>query len=347
VKLKKKKIEVLAESIEVCGFCRPVIVNRRNNIIIAGHQRTKASRLLGRKEVPVYFTHASERGEMVINQIHNALEDNTGDSLVRVPTCGDAGFRNVSFRDIAYSGKLTNFANSFGVQLLRFGNIDAGVATSDGVVIKNVDYVIACRALCCPARIYYLPESADVDEVKKYLYGEYGKFSYAGKQKHSYQQTFAQPTQRRTHRSQTYLYIEKKISDFREKRILDFGAGEAVEATLLKKKGVNITSLEFFPRLRTSRNDRIDSFSCNYDVERLIAFLKEGGLFDLVICDSVLNSVISTQVEHDVLTCLNAFCKIGGEVVLSTRNDGELKSKVKRWSAKTGQGNKLYFNPIF
>ena len=58
-------------------------------------------------------------------------------------------------------------------------------------------------------------------------------------------------------------------------------------------------------------------------------------MFDLVICDSVLNSVISTQVEHNVLTCLNAFCKVGGEVVLSTRNDLELKSKQKRREANT------------
>ena len=148
---------------------------------------------------------------MVINQIHNALEDNTGDRTIRVPNCGDAGFRNVSHRDIDYSGKMTNFAQSFGVQLLRYGNIDAGVATSDGFVIKNVDYAVACQALCCPARIYYLPASADVEVVKKYLYGEYGKFSYADKQKHSFQQTFAQPPQRRTNRSMTYLYVEKKL----------------------------------------------------------------------------------------------------------------------------------------
>ena len=51
----KKKIETLMESIKFCGFCRPVIVNRRNGITIAGHQRTKASIAMGRKHVPVYY----------------------------------------------------------------------------------------------------------------------------------------------------------------------------------------------------------------------------------------------------------------------------------------------------
>jgi ParB-like chromosome segregation protein Spo0J len=140
----KKKVETLAESIRFCGFCRPVIVNRRNSIIIAGDQRTKAARLLGLTDVPVYFTYAGERGEMVINQIHNALEDNTGDRLIRVPSSEQTGYRNISAKNIAYTGKQTNFSYSFGIQLLTYGNIDAGVATWDAIESKEIDRWNTC-----------------------------------------------------------------------------------------------------------------------------------------------------------------------------------------------------------
>jgi len=153
-----------------------------------------------------------------------------------VPASEQTGFVNVPAREIEYFGKQTNFSNKFGIQLLTYGNIDAGVATAEGQVIKNVDYVVACHGLRCPARIYYLPKDADLKTVRNYLFGEYGQFSYAGKQKHSFQQTFAQPPQRHTKRSVTYRYAEEKVEDFQAKRILDFGAGEAVEANLLKKK---------------------------------------------------------------------------------------------------------------
>ncbi|HSV47459.1 MAG TPA: hypothetical protein VLJ58_16840, partial [Ramlibacter sp.] len=43
------------------------------------------------------------------------------------------------------------------------------------------------------------------------------------------------------------------------------------------------------------------------------------GLFDVVMCDYVLNSVDSQQAQADVLACLNAFCKPGGQVYFSGR----------------------------
>lgn len=45
------KKEQLKESIRENGFCIPILVNKANNVIIAGHQRTKAATELGIKEV--------------------------------------------------------------------------------------------------------------------------------------------------------------------------------------------------------------------------------------------------------------------------------------------------------
>lgn len=45
-------VDVVANSIKEFGFKSPIIVDK-NNVIIAGHTRYKASKKLGLKEVPV------------------------------------------------------------------------------------------------------------------------------------------------------------------------------------------------------------------------------------------------------------------------------------------------------
>jgi ParB family chromosome partitioning protein len=53
---------------------------------------------------------------------------------------------------------------------------------------------------------------------------------------------------------------------------------------------------------------------------RLIAGrIKTDGLFDIVICDSVLNSVISAEAKSDVIYCCAAFLKPGGTLFISGR----------------------------
>ena len=47
----KKQVEVLAKNIERFGFTTPVLVDK-NNVIIAGHGRLEAVKVLGWKEVP-------------------------------------------------------------------------------------------------------------------------------------------------------------------------------------------------------------------------------------------------------------------------------------------------------
>lgn len=48
-------------------------------------------------------------------------------------------------------------------------------------------------------------------------------------------------------------------------------------------------------------------------------FAAHYGLFDVVVCDSVVNSVDSAQAEADVMTCLSALCRPGGRVYFSGR----------------------------
>ena len=46
----------------------------------------------------------------------------------------------------------------------------------------------------------------------------------------------------------------------------------------------------------------------NRQIDALIKRLQTAKTFDVVVCDSVLNSVDSTEAERNVMACLNLFC---------------------------------------
>lgn len=94
-KISEKQKEQLMESIQELGFVMPVIVNKANNVIIAGHQRTNAARQLGLNAVPVQFVENLDIGDEIrFNQLHNANATNpssakyTGKPWVRRETSG-------------------------------------------------------------------------------------------------------------------------------------------------------------------------------------------------------------------------------------------------------------------
>jgi ParB family chromosome partitioning protein len=55
-------------------------------------------------------------------------------------------------------------------------------------------------------------------------------------------------------------------------------------------------------------------------LDMLLADIRRNGLFDAVVCDSVLNSVDTAEAENAVVTMLNAFCKMGGAVWVAGRD---------------------------
>ncbi|MDO4157398.1 MAG: ParB N-terminal domain-containing protein, partial [Oscillospiraceae bacterium] len=70
-KISDSQFAMLKESLTHLGFLIPVIVNQRNHIIIAGHQRTKAAKSLGITEIPAGFVDGVNDGdEIKFNQLH-------------------------------------------------------------------------------------------------------------------------------------------------------------------------------------------------------------------------------------------------------------------------------------
>ena len=65
--------ENLKRSVETFGFLQPIIVNRRNNTVVGGHQRLKVLRDLGYDQVDVVFVDLTAEREKALNLALNKI----------------------------------------------------------------------------------------------------------------------------------------------------------------------------------------------------------------------------------------------------------------------------------
>jgi ParB family chromosome partitioning protein len=127
------------------------------------------------------------------------------------------------------------------------------------------------------------------------------------------------------------LYENYVIPDLRRGwRILDFGAGQCDYARTLRKAGYATFPVEFFFR----KGKNIDVSTVHTMIDMIARDIRKNGLFDAVVCDSVLNSVDTVEAEQDVLTCINALCRPGGRIYFSGRrqefNEENARSTLRR-----------------
>ena len=102
----------------------------------------------------------------------------------------------------------------------------------------------------------------------------------------------------------------------KNERTVDFGAGRCAYANMLMKQGYKMLAYEPHFQQKGTLNIR--------EVVRMIKVLREDirkhGLMDVVVLDSVLNSVVNSQFEHAVLTTCNALLKQDGRIYIGTRS---------------------------
>ncbi|EHM5428730.1 ParB N-terminal domain-containing protein, partial [Salmonella enterica] len=79
----------LAESVAELGLVKPLIV--RGDLLVAGHQRTKALRRLGITRAAVYTLpcETTVYDEVRFNQLHNGTDFDSGDERCRVSGLAD------------------------------------------------------------------------------------------------------------------------------------------------------------------------------------------------------------------------------------------------------------------
>jgi ParB family chromosome partitioning protein len=172
------------------------------------------------------------------------------------------------------------------------------------------------------------------DKAVKYLSDEYGAYNYEKLEKHTYVQGLAQMFRsveamdgKKQNKSTLYTkavlpYLQNHISA----SVLDFGCGKGAYINALRKNGRLAVGVEFY----NNNGSQINVVKGNTQINTLIKTIRRYGLFDVVVCDSVLNSVDSMEAEDAVLKCLNIFSK--GKVFVSGRSIDDViqKSRFKK-----------------
>ena len=320
-------LDNLKASIGRIGFVKPIIVDTRH--VIAGHQRTKAARALGRTTVPAFVINRPvvEVDEVRFNQLHNGTDIDVCDVTVRVPP-GPEGFADVPAAQVDAPLKAggATVRRQIADLVVKYGPWGGAVATLDGLVISSQQYAIACKVLGVPVRVYRLPHDKAA-EASTWFQKQYGAYSYAHLPKETFIQALAQPKRLRQtkdtdnvlgNNGQSFCYtklLEPRL--FPGARVLDFGCGHGDYALRFQQKGHRILPLEFFRQL--GGRPQIDTAAVHRMVDRVLEDFATHGPFDFVICEAVINSVDTLEAEASVLGCMNLFAKMGGTIIWAGR----------------------------
>lgn len=331
--LSDESFEMLKQSIRELGIIKPVIVRIENRTLIAGHQRTKAMTALGYEETPAYvLKNLNYADEVRFNQLHNACEIEVSPKAPSIRIKGDlkvGEFQRVKNSDIEVLnfGKMNAWVNVLSKLLLKYGEFGCPIATPDGTVRVSAAYAYAAKVAGMDIDLLVLPDDKAAKAVN-YLSKQYGVFSYDLLEKKTYQQRFAQKKRLRDGRkgeansNKSFLFEKYVLPYLKDKprtlRILDFGAGQKDYSKKLVKMGFKVTSVDPY-HMKAGSND-IDIKGNADDFRRIAREIETLGLYDVVICDSVLNSVDSTEAEKSVIHTVYGLCRMGGQIFISGRN---------------------------
>lgn len=310
--------EKLKESLKTFGVCKPVIANE-NGTLIAGHQRTKAMKEVGITEVPTYILKSKivVHDEIRFNLMHNSIE--TENSTARITNVNELDFgysmtspNNIEVLEYKNGGILKEICRL----LIRYGSWGSVIVDEQGNVIHNNDYAVACKNLNLDCLVYKMPNDK-VALFLEYMKIDYGRYDYEALGVKAYNQTYCQMNRNGNIRSRLYeRYIIPNIN--KNQRIIDFGAGKKEYATRLRQKGYRIKAYE--PHLKKPNTEKLDVRQVVMDIDEIQKDIQANGLYDVVVLDSVLNSITSKEFEHFVMTTCNSLLKEDGIFYTGTRN---------------------------
>lgn len=351
--LSDEAFEMLRESLNELGQLKPVIYRKDNNVILAGHQRTRALKSLGiDKCLAIGVTLNSENTEVRFNQFHNMTEFAVydGDPKIKFRLSDNSeGVHVVQAADVDIVETCkggADFLKELCVMLNRYGNFGMPICDKNGDCHISALYAMASKLTNTP--LHVLVASDDViRRARFYLAKEYGEFSYDHIQRTTWMQCLAQMHRYTKHSltkraENTSVLYEKvvlpKLSNMpnngKDLRILDFGSGEFGAVNKLMSLGYDIRGVEPYYRTGT----KIDYAKNAKRYEIVASEVKKDGLYDIVICDSVLNSVDTLQAYNDVINCCIALTKMGGLIFYSGRIKESQHARMSMSKNKT-----LYF----
>lgn len=349
--LSESNFEMLQESIKELGIIKPVIVRAENSTLIAGHQRTKAMAALGIKETPAYvLKNLNYADEVRFNQMHNACEIELSPKApkMRVEAELVTGFQRVknSQIKIVSLGDLNAVTSTLAKLILKYGEFGCPICDLRGNIRISAAYAYAAKLTGKDLDIVCLDDDK-LDKALYYMSKQYGVFYYDNLEKKTYQQRYAQKKRLRNGKKgesssqKSYLYEKYVLPYLADKpkttRILDFGAGQKDYIKKLRAMGFNTTAVD--PYHMKANSVDIDIENNSRDFKKICIELEKAGRFDIVICDSVLNSVDSTTAEWAVIHSIAGLCKTGGKVFISGRS---CEKELARNSSKIVAGMDSY-----
>lgn len=205
------------------------------------------------------------------------------------------------------------------------------------------EYVYACKLINQPVNCYICNDSK-YEDILKYFCEDYGVYSYDNIERNTFVQGLAQLNRsvvkkegkKAMHSSLYVNMVIPYLSKNKAESILDFGCGKGAYITALGKQ-YDAVGVEFY------NNDRkhIDIRKGHNMIDTLIHHLEEKGKFDVVVCDSVLNSVDSVEAEKSVMACLNLFTK--DIAFISGRPREQAEGKLNYSTHKNALKNDVYY----
>lgn len=304
----------LKGSLKTLGFILPIIVNRENMTIVAGHQRTKAAMVIGLTEAPCYYVSGIDiESEVRFNQVHNGIELEPDIHSECLNVMEPGFYDDIAAEDFIIKDSKATIVKDMCQLMVNYGNALCAIVIGSECVFGN-NYIKAAKITGMPIHCCFVEESKRA-MFEYYFKQDYGVFSYDHIERGDFVQGLAQPPRLKVLPwSCLYEIVVPHLQneDRKSVKVFDFGCGKAQYITKLHKQlGYrNAIGLEFF-------NHNTVGISVEHGqemVDDFIAFVKANGKFDYVICDAVINSVNTQEAEDAVLMCLNLFCKMGGKI---------------------------------
>ncbi len=323
----------LCSSITTFGVIKPVILNGNNGVLTAGHQRVKALKHLGFSSVPaIILDKISLHDEIKFNLLHNSIETSKSVVYIKNITSKPMGFSIVNVSEIDYKhNNSASVIKEICALINKHGPWGSVVVNESGKVIHNSDYAVASRLMAEQLLIYKISNDK-VDTFIEYMSKDYGEYNYDTLGVKSYNQIHCQMNRLRTNTEsgksfksttyEEYILPELKKTD----RLIDFGAGKLDYVKLLNNMGYNAFGYE--PNFIVNGS----TISIKEVVKQILALNREinsNGLFNKVVLDSVINSVVSLDFEHHVLMTCNSLCADNGIFYTGTRNIESVYAKSK------------------
>lgn len=327
-KITEEGFQKLKESITRFGVVKPVILNGKNHVLTAGHQRTKACKSLGIQTVPAIIIKKDIPmvDEVRFNLYHNSIETNLSRTKIKNADRLPFGYSFVSWDAIEpIEYKNPEVLKEISKLTIKYGEWGSVVIDEQGNVVQNSEYANAIYNLKYGLLVYKMENKALAEYLDICNNNEFGDYDYEALGIKAYNQLYCQMNRIAGKSLKSTLYEEVVLKQIKKTdRVLDFGAGKCGYINALKEKGYK--ALAYEPHYKKDGKPTIDIKSVVKMISDIEKDVAKHGLYDKVILDSVINSVTSLDFEDYVLTTCNALMKSDGVFYCSTRDIGWVKA---------------------